>query len=191
MSSCSEISATNSRFMAEVIALNNKFATKNELNNYARRSELGRYALKNDLNNYLNKSEKPAIIQQSVMTAEQVLLPGLLIVIGNRVNALLPQIANATATAQKAIGMAGSALEKLAGVAGQISSILVTLATLFVVFARIDALESYIGVVANDVSRAYGVIGTVKARADFAFVRATDALDRAFAQVNKRLLPWN
>jgi methyl-accepting chemotaxis protein len=139
MSSCNEISAQLAALAAAVAALDGKYATKAELSNY------------------LNKNEKPAIIQQSVASAESLIIPAVIALITSRIAPLSGAILTLQA------GLATLApLAPLVGVVAGILSLLGMAGILATLGGRIDAVESLATVIGNDVSRALGLIGRVE-----------------------------
>ena len=139
--------------------------------------------LRSQINTKIGQEEKPAIIQQSVASVEQLIVPGILFYVGNAVNALRPEIAaaaaigsQAAATAANAASAAATALAQLAGIATQIAAILLSIATLLVLGQRIDAVESFAQSIANGLSEAISLVGTVKSIAVQAQELANQAL---------------
>jgi hypothetical protein len=139
--------------------------------------------LRNQINTKIGQEEKPAIIQQSVASAEQLLVPGILLFVGNAVNALRPEIAAAAAAASQAASTAtaaataaAGAIAQLAGMAAQIAAILTSIVTLAVLGTRIDAVESLALSIGNGLSEALSLIGAVKSTATRALDLANEAL---------------
>ncbi|MBE9056350.1 alanine-zipper protein [Sphaerospermopsis sp. LEGE 08334] len=143
-------------------------------------------------NKFIPKNEKPNIINESIKGAENSIVPIIGSTIALAVSPLGPQIANATAlanaanaaaaaasTAAKAAATAAAAaLTKLAGIAAQIASILAAIAILQVLGSRIDAVESGLAALGNDVSRILGLILPIKNQAERAEGKANSALDK-------------
>jgi chaperonin cofactor prefoldin len=139
--------------------------------------------LRNQINTKIGQEEKPAIIQQSVASAEQLLVPGILLFVGNAVNGLRPEIAAAAAAASQAASTAtaaataaAGAIAQLAGMTAQIAAIFTSIATLAVLGTRIDAVESLALSIGNGLSEALSLIGAVKSTATRAEDLANEAL---------------
>jgi Collagen triple helix repeat (20 copies) len=166
MSSCSEISSQLAALSADIAALNNKFA------------------LKSDLDKYLLKEEKPQIIQQSVATAEQLWILAIAAGLVKVTELLRPEIEIAANIGKAASEVAGKAL----GIASKLApllpvlNVLLTLAAgggiLAVLGGRIDAVESGLQALGNDVSRLLGLLRPVKITADTALATANTALNK-------------
>jgi len=133
------------------------------------------------LANYVHKSEKPQIIQQSVASAEQLIIPGVLVLIANAVGLLKPEIQLATTVAKvasetaKTASAAAARFAPLLGVITALLSLAAAAGTLLVLGARIDALENGLDALGNDVSGALGQLFRVQQIATTAKDLATSA----------------
>jgi len=123
--------------------------------------------LRNQINTKIGQEEKPLIIQQSVASAEQLIVPWAIGAIAVAANSLRAEIAaaaalgsQATAAAGAAAGAAATALSQVAGLAAGITAILASIATLLVLGQRIDAVESFAQNTANGLSGAIDLIGS-------------------------------
>jgi len=139
--------------------------------------------INNKLNNFIPQSEKSQIIQQSVATAEQLILPAATVIAYQAAQSLMPYIQSAisianqaASTAANAASLAASTALKLAGIIAQIATILGLLGVLSVLGARIDAIENGLGILGNDVSRIFGLLPSIKNLANQANNLANQAI---------------
>jgi prefoldin subunit 5 len=139
--------------------------------------------INNKLNNFIPQSEKSQIIQQSVVTAEQLILPAATVIAYQAAQSLMPYIQSAisianqaASTAANAASLAASTALKLAGIIAQIATILGLLGVLSVLGARIDAIENGLGILGNDVSRIFGLLPSIKNLANQANNLANQAI---------------
>jgi prefoldin subunit 5 len=139
--------------------------------------------INNKLNNFIPQSEKSQIIQQSVATAEQLILPAATVIAYQASQSLMPYIQSAisianqaASTAANAASLAASTALKLAGIIAQIATILGLLGVLSVLGARIDAIENGLGILGNDVSRIFGLLPSIKNLANQANNLANQAI---------------
>jgi hypothetical protein len=139
------------------------------------------------LNGYIPQSEKPQIIQQSVATAEQLILPAAGVLAYQASQALMPAINSAIAaasgaasTAANAATLAASTAAKLAGVVTQIAALLGILGVLSVLGSRIDAIENGLGMLGADVSRVFGLLPPIRNAANQAQSLANQAIREVY-----------
>ncbi len=143
--------------------------------------------INNKLNNFIPQSEKSQIIQQSVATAEQLILPAATVIAYQAAQSLMPYIQSAISIANQAVSTAANAASlaastalKLAGIIAQIATILGLLGVLSVLGARIDAIENGLGILGNDVSRIFGLLPSIKNLAN----QANDLANQAIRDLN-------
>ena len=143
--------------------------------------------LRSQLSTKIGQEEKPLIVQQSVASAEQLIVPWAIGAIAVAVNSLRAEIAaaaalgsQATAAAAAAANTAATALSQLAGLAAGIAAILVSIATLSVLGQRIDAVESFVQNIANGLSGAMDLIGSTRNIA----VQARDIAGQALRDID-------
>ncbi|MBO1055962.1 MAG: hypothetical protein HEQ27_05300 [Dolichospermum sp. JUN01] len=129
--------------------------------------------LRSQISTKIGQEEKPAIVEASVISAEQLIGPGL-IALGSAINSLRPEIAAASAAATQAAQAAGTVLAQLAGIATQIAAILASIATLKVLGSRIDAVESLALSIGNNLSDALSLIASAKSMAEKALAEIDD-----------------
>jgi|688.fasta_scaffold53938_3 hypothetical protein len=111
--------------------------------------------LRSQINTKIGQEEKPLIIQQSVASAEQLILPAAMGFITASVSGLQLNIAAANNTANTALSQASS-------LAAGLTAILASIATLLVLGQRIDAVESLALSIGNNLSDALSLIASVK-----------------------------
>jgi hypothetical protein len=161
---CNEVKAELSALRAEIAALNNKF---------------------------ILKSERPQIIQASAAAAEELILPGLIVLVSTLIyNALLPvkgslaalsiAVKGAAAAAAAAAGTAATALTKVAALTIAIAGFVTSIAALNTLGGRIDAVENGLASLGNDVSGLLGRVLGIKNTAE----RAEGKADKAQVGVN-------
>jgi hypothetical protein len=143
--------------------------------------------INNKLNNFIPQSEKSQIIQQSVATAEQLILPAATVIAYQAAQSLMPYIQSAISIANQAVSTAANAASlatstalKLAGIVAQIAAILGLLGVLSVLGSRIDAIENGLGILGNDVSRIFGLLPSIKNLAN----QANDLANQAIRDLN-------
>ena len=143
--------------------------------------------INNKLHNFIPQSEKSQIIQQSVATAEQLILPAATVIAYQAVQSFMPYIQSAitianqaASTAANAASLAASTALKLAGIIAQIATILGLLGVLSVLGARIDAIQNGLGILGNDVSRIWGLLPSIKNLAN----QANNLANQAIRDVN-------
>ena len=192
MTSCSEIAAQLAALREDIAELNNKFILKSERDSIVNQS--------------VNKSEQ-SIIPKIPDLALAAVMPAVGIVIAQRINPLQSQIGlldgriNAVSgVANDALSKGTNALKQFGVLAGKVAGILSTLAALAVAVAalqvlgvRLDALESFVTSLSNDLSKALGLIGenrqkinsnsetikSVSTKADKARLTAEAAIDNS------------
>ncbi|MCE2697782.1 MAG: hypothetical protein PX483_10510 [Nostocales cyanobacterium LE14-WE4] len=129
--------------------------------------------LRNQINTKIGQEEKPLIIQQSVASAEQLILPAAMGFVTASASGLRLDIAAANTTAN-------AALSQVAGLAAGITAILASIATLLVLGQRIDAVESFAQNTANGLSGAIDLIGSTRSIA----VQARDLAGQALRDID-------
>jgi len=132
--------------------------------------------LRNQINTKIGHEEKPLIIQQSVASAEQLILPAAMGFVTASASGLRLDIAAANTTANTALSQASA-------LAAGITAILASIATLLVLGQRIDAVESFAQNTANGLSGAIDLIGSTRNIA----VQARDIADQALRDIDDLL----
>ena len=150
--------------------------------------------LRNQISTKIGQEEKPLIVQQSVASAEQLILPLAMGFVTASASGLRLEIVAANATANTAANAANNALSQLAGIAAGITAILASIATLLVLGQRIDAVESFAQSISNGLSDAISLIGSTRSIAvqagDLAgqALRGIDDLRRDVERFSARIL---
>ena len=150
--------------------------------------------LRNQISTKIGQEEKPLIVQQSVASAEQLILPLAMGFVTASASGLRLEIVAANATANTAANAANNALSQLAGITAGITAILASIATLLVLGQRIDAVESFAQSISNGLSDAISLIGSTRSIAVQAgnlagqALRGIDDLRRDVERFSARIL---
>ena len=116
-------------------------------------------------NGFIPKSDRPQIIQQSVASAEQLIMPGVLVAIAKAIELLRPEIKAIEVIAKGAAAIAGK-LAALLPVIGALLALAGAAGTLLVLGERIDGLENQVDTLSHDLSQAIGAIGRIRRLAE-------------------------
>jgi hypothetical protein len=136
MSSCDSISSEIAALRADIAALNNK------------------YALKSELDQFIKKDDRPRIIQQSVASAEQLIIPAVMALVASKIAEAIGPI--------KILLAKFMPLLQLIGVIAQLLTLAAAAGALLALGTRMDALENGLISLGNDVSRNLGLTSQIK-----------------------------